>query len=287
MGVQNAASQIYNLFSSAEWINGGMANIIAQNNPQLNADITSLYARMNAGAYNKPKMEINDAVLLNRVIDGLNMFAPTPSFDTMGPNLPMPTNMPSSVPLATVPDATRGGGVARTTEVPNPQTMYPSAVNQQTQGALPTVTTTAPQGGQPAYQPPPQSQSQAQPQEQPQAQQVYVVRSGDSLSKIAQTYLGDMNRWRELAQINGIQNPNQISVGQQIVIPGGAPMSAQPERSAQPTYAPQAQYQQIPSTRELATRIQKMYPGTSQEDAITAAREGAPLLYNLEQGLGY
>lgn len=46
----------------------------------------------------------------------------------------------------------------------------------------------------------------------------YVVRPGDTLASIAQAY--DLTVW-QLAQANGIWNPNYIYVGQVLTIPGG------------------------------------------------------------------
>lgn len=73
-----------------------------------------------------------------------------------------------------------------------------------------------------AYKPPaPTPAPQPTPTKpQPQAQQVeYKVVAGDTLSKIAQTYLGDANRYAEIAKANNIADPNKIQVGQKIIIP--------------------------------------------------------------------
>lgn len=43
-----------------------------------------------------------------------------------------------------------------------------------------------------------------------------VVKRGDSLWSIAKTYLSDGARYAELAQLNGIADPNRIAVGQVI-----------------------------------------------------------------------
>lgn len=42
----------------------------------------------------------------------------------------------------------------------------------------------------------------------------YVVKAGDTLYRIAQQKLGDGNKHKELAKLNGIKNPNLIRVGQ-------------------------------------------------------------------------
>ena len=49
------------------------------------------------------------------------------------------------------------------------------------------------------------------------SEQVYIVKSGDTLSAIAAKY---GTTYQTLAQYNNISNPNRISVGQQIKIPG-------------------------------------------------------------------
>lgn len=47
----------------------------------------------------------------------------------------------------------------------------------------------------------------------------YKIKKGDTLSKIAQQYTGNALRYNELAKLNGIENPDKIEVGQNIVIP--------------------------------------------------------------------
>ena len=48
----------------------------------------------------------------------------------------------------------------------------------------------------------------------------YVVKPGDTLSKIASSKLGAAGQWRVIAELNGIVNPNRIRVGQRIQLPG-------------------------------------------------------------------
>ncbi len=50
---------------------------------------------------------------------------------------------------------------------------------------------------------------------------VYVVKSGDSLSKIAKEVLGDAGRWPEIFEANKdqIKDPNLIHVGQELKMP--------------------------------------------------------------------
>lgn len=47
----------------------------------------------------------------------------------------------------------------------------------------------------------------------------YTVKKGDCLWDIAQSKLGAGNRYTEIATLNNISNPNQISVGQVLLLP--------------------------------------------------------------------
>lgn len=47
----------------------------------------------------------------------------------------------------------------------------------------------------------------------------HTVVSGDTLSKIAKQYLGNASKYKEIAEHNGISNPDLIKVGQVIRIP--------------------------------------------------------------------
>ena len=50
---------------------------------------------------------------------------------------------------------------------------------------------------------------------------VHTVASGDTLSKIAKSYLGDANRYMEIFKVNTdtLSNPDMIKVGQKLNIP--------------------------------------------------------------------
>jgi tetratricopeptide (TPR) repeat protein len=56
----------------------------------------------------------------------------------------------------------------------------------------------------------------------------YTVQRDDSLSKLAQQYLGDRFRFYILAKYNEMPNPSRLAVGQVIKIPGRAPVAAKP-----------------------------------------------------------
>jgi tetratricopeptide (TPR) repeat protein len=51
----------------------------------------------------------------------------------------------------------------------------------------------------------------------------YVVRGGDTLSRIAGRFLGDIYLFHALARYNGIKVPRQVGEGQTLRIPGKAP----------------------------------------------------------------
>jgi nucleoid-associated protein YgaU len=50
----------------------------------------------------------------------------------------------------------------------------------------------------------------------------YTVKSGDTLSSIAEQFYGDANRWREIFEANKdqIDKPSVIRPGWELVIPG-------------------------------------------------------------------
>lgn len=53
----------------------------------------------------------------------------------------------------------------------------------------------------------------------PPSGRVYVVKSGDTLSKIAQRELGKWSRWPEIARLNNLRDPNKIRPGQRLRLP--------------------------------------------------------------------
>ncbi|WP_171115527.1 MULTISPECIES: LysM peptidoglycan-binding domain-containing protein [unclassified Streptomyces] len=47
----------------------------------------------------------------------------------------------------------------------------------------------------------------------------YTVRKGDTLWSIAASRLGDGDRWRDIASLNRLKNPDDLSVGQKLKLP--------------------------------------------------------------------
>src|SRR4051812_25084218 len=58
-------------------------------------------------------------------------------------------------------------------------------------------------------------------EEEEEEQRTYTVKSGDSLSLIAQRELGDASRWPEIHELNEdeVPNPNMIHPGQVLYLP--------------------------------------------------------------------
>jgi nucleoid-associated protein YgaU len=48
---------------------------------------------------------------------------------------------------------------------------------------------------------------------------LYIVKSGDNLSKISKAFYGNPNEYNKIAQANSVADPNKIQVGQQLKIP--------------------------------------------------------------------
>jgi len=50
-------------------------------------------------------------------------------------------------------------------------------------------------------------------------EQIYIVKQGDTLIKIAKQFYGDGTRWREVADRNHVTNPRALQIGAELVIP--------------------------------------------------------------------
>lgn len=77
----------------------------------------------------------------------------------------------------------------------------------------------------------------------------YVVKQGDTLGEIAQRFLGSATKYKELAAINNISNPNLIYVGQVIKLTAGGSSSGGSSGGSQTT--PQVQSMVRPSIRQF------------------------------------
>jgi LysM repeat protein len=72
--------------------------------------------------------------------------------------------------------------------------------------------------------------------------EAYIVQSGDTLGTIAAKFLGDSQRWREIADANPqITNVNLIKVGESLVIPSSQQGQMSQNQFAFPSLIPSAQ----------------------------------------------
>lgn len=62
----------------------------------------------------------------------------------------------------------------------------------------------------------------------------YTVKAGDTLTSIAKNQLGDGSKWRQLADLNKLANPDKIYVGQVLLI-AGTPDAIKPPKFPLPT----------------------------------------------------
>jgi tetratricopeptide (TPR) repeat protein len=104
----------------------------------------------------------------------------------------------------------------------------------------------------------------------------YTVQKDDTLSKLAQQYLGDRYRFYLLAKYNDIANPSRLAAGQVIRLPGRGPLpatapppapEAPPPKVAEPEPKP-------PARDDIAELLQR---GSELEKAGNV--EGAYLVY--------
>ena len=51
------------------------------------------------------------------------------------------------------------------------------------------------------------------------AEQPYIIKSGDNLSKVSKLFYATPNTFNDIAKANGIDDPDKIKAGQQINVP--------------------------------------------------------------------
>jgi hypothetical protein len=98
----------------------------------------------------------------------------------------------------------------------------------------------------------------------------YIVHSGDRLSDVADRFLGDPDRYTEIAESSGIQDPDRILPGEHIVLPpnakdsGSEPHATGPVTGAQAP-APAQGGQEKPNPSEPAKPAQPAKPTTPEK----------------------
>lgn len=111
----------------------------------------------------------------------------------------------------------------------------------------------------------------------------YTVQRDDSLSKLAQQYLGDRYKFYILAKYNDIQNPSNLAAGQVIKIPGRQPPPSahKPPAPAAPEPADEAAKAASEEATPRSASVQLMQQGAALakagnlEGAYDAYREAA------------
>lgn len=88
----------------------------------------------------------------------------------------------------------------------------------------------------------------------------YTVKSGDSLQRIAQRELGNANRWQELAQLNRLQAPYNIRIGQTIQLPDS--MGLAPPNTYSPVRPP------VPTTPQPPPVVTNSLPQVPRGNAL-------------------
>jgi len=111
--------------------------------------------------------------------------------------------------------------------------------------------------------------------------EAYIVQSGDTLGTIAAKFLGDSQRWQEIADANPqITNPNLIKVGEPLVIPStqqGQMSSVKPSSSFSfPSLIPSA---------SASTLTPDQPTGTKFMDKIKELAQNKTLLIGIGVGL--
>lgn len=106
----------------------------------------------------------------------------------------------------------------------------------------------------------------------------YTLRSGDTLSIVAERYLGDPLKFYILARYNGIENPSRVHVGQSIKVPGGprAPTSATaaaaaPSRSTPTAASTPSRAASSPPAATPAAEPSNSQASPGQETGVIAA----------------
>ncbi|WP_379923222.1 LysM peptidoglycan-binding domain-containing protein [Erythrobacter sp. R86502] len=108
----------------------------------------------------------------------------------------------------------------------------------------------------------------------------YVVQNDDTMTSIAEQFLGNRLKAYQLARYNNIDNPHLVTAGTVLQIPGQPPRAAPPPRTVQPstTRAPT----QAPATAR--TPVKAKAPAGVRTDPAAAKRAHAAGLAALNQG---
>ena len=114
------------------------------------------------------------------------------------------------------------------------------------------------------------------PQEDPRPE-TYVVEAGDTLSGIAERFYGDAGIYTQIADANGIADPNLINVGQELVLP--LTYEEQEVIKAQEAAAAQAEGERVlklqsdAAAAEAAAKVEAAAKAAADAAAVEAAKK--------------
>jgi Tfp pilus assembly protein PilF len=103
----------------------------------------------------------------------------------------------------------------------------------------------------------------------------YRVRAGESLSALAQRFLGDPLMFYALARYNGVEKPGQMEVGQTLLIPG-AQRKAPAAAAGPPTPAKVASRNPARAAQLRSQGLEQLNRG-SVEEAVASLRQAQGL----------
>jgi LysM domain len=106
----------------------------------------------------------------------------------------------------------------------------------------------------------------------------YVVQTDDTMTSLAERFLGNRFKAYQLARYNGIDNPHLLTAGTVLQIPGQPPRAAPPPRTARPPAT------RAPATATARTPAKAKAPAAARTDPAGAKRAHAAGLAALNQG---
>ncbi len=101
----------------------------------------------------------------------------------------------------------------------------------------------------------------------------YTVQRDDSLSKIAQTYMGDRFKFHILAKYNDIANPSKLAAGQVIKVPGRGPAAAAATAATAAPAAPAARAAEPADDAAKAAAIEAATPRNASMALMQQGRD--------------
>lgn len=103
-----------------------------------------------------------------------------------------------------------------------------------------------------------------------------LVREGESLSLIAQRELGVMERWTEIAELNGIADPRRLQAGQRLLIPDAGADGSGASMAASPALPATAHLLGQPSFRRVTGAVRYRAVGSSTWADLSGATRFEP-----------